>query len=151
MLEGTGSIDFGPTGGFESMILATSSGILRILGKKLHVVAQTPAITMRPRVQMRAAAAQADITFSMWYAPREDVAIKCGAERSGFRSILNGSFVYRSILSVPRYSMGLKLTTRDHENFGLLILEVADGTAGSLLACLEHWPMSFLSPCDARY
>ena len=28
--------------------------------------------------------------------------------------------------------MGLKLTTRDSENFGLLILKVADGTAGSL-------------------
>ena len=26
--------------------------------------------------------------------------------------------------------MGLKLTTRDPENFGLLILKVADGTAG---------------------
>ncbi len=51
--------------------------------------------------------------------------------------------------------MGLKLTTRDPENFGLLILEVADGTAGSLLAFFMHWPMSFLSPCesscDARY
>jgi hypothetical protein len=38
----------------------------------------------------------------------------------------------------PRYSMGLKLTTRDPENFGLLILEVADGTAGSLLAFFGH-------------
>jgi hypothetical protein len=36
--------------------------------------------------------------------------------------------------------MGLKLTTRDPENFGLLILEIADGTAGSesLLAFFEH-------------
>jgi hypothetical protein len=38
---------------------------------------------------------------------------------------------------------------------GLLILEknfeVADGTAGSLLAFFEHWLMSFHSPCDARY
>ena len=66
---------------------------------------------------------------------------------------LNGSFVssYRSMLSVPRYSMGLKLTTRDPENFGLLILKVADGTAGSLLVFFEHWLMSFRSPCDARY
>ena len=65
----------------------------------------------------------------------------------------NDSFVYRSMLSVPRYSMGLKLTTRDPENFALLILEVADGTAGSLLAFFEHWlmPVSFHSPCDARY
>ncbi len=47
--------------------------------------------------------------------------------------------------------MGLNLTTRDPENFGLLILEVADGTAGSLLAFFEHWLMSFHSPCDARY
>ena len=47
--------------------------------------------------------------------------------------------------------MGLKLTTRDPENFGLLVLEVADGTAGSLLAFLEHRLMSFHSPCDARY
>jgi hypothetical protein len=44
-----------------------------------------------------------------------------------------------------------KLTTRDPENFGLLILKVADGTAGSLLAFSEHWLMSFHSPCDARY
>jgi hypothetical protein len=49
------------------------------------------------------------------------------------------------------YSMGLKLTTCDPENFGLLILIVADGTAGSLLAFFEHWLMSFHSPCDARY
>ena len=58
----------------------------------------------------------------------------------------NDSFVYRSMLSVPKihtYSMGLRLTTRDPENFGLLILEVADGTAGSLLAFLEHRLMSF--------
>ena len=47
------------------------------------------------------------------------------------------------MLSVPRYSMGLKLTTRDPENFGLLILKVADGTAGSLLVFFEHWLMSF--------
>ena len=33
--------------------------------------------------------------------------------------------------------------------FGLLILEVADGT-GSLLAFFEHWPMSFQSLCDAH-
>ncbi len=46
--------------------------------------------------------------------------------------------------------MGLKLT-RDPENFALLILEVADGTAGSLLAFLEHWLMSFQAPCDARF
>ena len=39
--------------------------------------------------------------------------------------------------------MGLKLTTPDPENFGLLILKVADGTAGSLLAFLEHRLMSF--------
>ena len=45
----------------------------------------------------------------------------------------------------------LKLTTRDPENFGLLILKVADGTAGSLLAFFEHWLMSCHSPCDARY
>jgi hypothetical protein len=32
-----------------------------------------------------------------------------------------------------KVSMRLKLTTRDPENFDLLILEVADGTAGSLL------------------
>ena len=63
----------------------------------------------------------------------------------------NYGFVYRSMLSVPRYSMGLKLTTRDPENFGLLILKVADGTAGSLLVFFEHWLMSFHSPCDARY
>ena len=43
--------------------------------------------------------------------------------------------------------MGLKLTTCDPENVGLLILEVADGTAGSLLAFFEHWLMSFHSPC----
>ena len=47
--------------------------------------------------------------------------------------------------------MGLKLTTRDPENFGLLILKVADGTAGPLLVFFEHWLMSFHSPCDARY
>ena len=47
--------------------------------------------------------------------------------------------------------MGLELTTRDPENFGLLILKVADGTAGSLLVFFEHWLMSFHSPCDARY
>jgi hypothetical protein len=49
--------------------------------------------------------------------------------------------------------MGLKLTTRDPspENFGLLILVFAGGTAGSLLAFFEHWLMSFHSPCDARY
>jgi hypothetical protein len=47
--------------------------------------------------------------------------------------------------------MGLKLTTRDPENFGLMILEVADGTAGSLLAFLEHCLMSIHWPCDARY
>ena len=51
--------------------------------------------------------------------------------------------------------MGLKLTTRDPENFALLILKVADGTAGSdsdsLLVFFEHWLMSFHSPCDARY
>ena len=41
------------------------------------------------------------------------------------------------------HSMGLKLTTPDPENFGLLILKVADGTAGSLLAFLEHRLMSF--------
>ena len=64
---------------------------------------------------------------------------------------IHDSFVYRSMLSVPRYSMGLKLTTRDPENFGLLILKVADGTAGSLLVFFEHWLMSFHSPCDARY
>jgi hypothetical protein len=37
--------------------------------------------------------------------------------------------------------MGLKLTTRDPENFALLILEVADGTACSLLAFFKHWLM----------
>jgi hypothetical protein len=49
--------------------------------------------------------------------------------------------------------MGLKLTTRDRENFCLLILEVADGTAGSLPAFFEHWLMSLHSesPCDVRY
>jgi hypothetical protein len=46
---------------------------------------------------------------------------------------------------------GLKLTTRDPENFGLLVLEVADGTAGSLLAFLGHWLLRFHSPADARY
>ncbi len=46
--------------------------------------------------------------------------------------------------------MGLKLATRDPEKFALLILEVADGTAGSLLAFFEHRLMSFHSPCDAR-
>jgi hypothetical protein len=30
----------------------------------------------------------------------------------------NDSFVYQKHASVPRYSMGLKLTTRDPENFG---------------------------------
>ena len=43
--------------------------------------------------------------------------------------------------------MGLKLTIRDPENFGLLIRVVAGGTAGSLLAFFEHWLMSFHSPC----
>ncbi len=43
------------------------------------------------------------------------------------------------------------LTARDPENFGLLVLEVADGTAGSLLAFLRHWLLRFHSPADARY
>jgi hypothetical protein len=63
----------------------------------------------------------------------------------------NDSFVYRSMHSVPRCSMGLKLTTRDPENFALLILEVADGAACSLLAFFEDWLMSFHASCDARY
>ena len=47
--------------------------------------------------------------------------------------------------------MGLKLTTRDPENFGLLILEADDGTAGSLLAFFENWLRTYHSPCDARF
>jgi hypothetical protein len=50
--------------------------------------------------------------------------------------------------------MGLKLTTRDPENFGFAdsrsLLPMAR-QAGSLLAFFEHWLMSFQSPCDARY
>ena len=69
MLEGTGSIGLGPTGMFESMIHASSSGILLESGEKSHVVvAYAPAITMRPRVQMRATAA--DITANTWCTPR---------------------------------------------------------------------------------
>jgi hypothetical protein len=68
------------------------------------------------------------------------------------------SFTEACMLSVPRYSMGLKLTTRESaaipRTLGLLILKVADDgtvTAGSLLAFFEHSLMSFYSPCDARY
>jgi hypothetical protein len=43
--------------------------------------------------------------------------------------------------------MGLKLTTCDPENVGLLILEVADGPAGSLLAFFGHGLMGCHSPC----
>ena len=75
MLEGTGTIGLGPTGVFESMIHASSSGILLKSGGKVarcgrissgcHVCT---AITMRPRVQMRATAA--DITANTWHTPR---------------------------------------------------------------------------------
>ena len=61
------------------------------------------------------------------------------------------SFIEACFLCQGTLEMGLKLTTRDPENFGLLILGFAGGTAGSLLAFFEHWLMSFHSPCDARY
>jgi hypothetical protein len=61
------------------------------------------------------------------------------------------SFFIEACFLCQEYSMGLKLTTRDPENFGLLIFGFAGGTAGSLLAFFEHWLMSFHSPCDARY
>ena len=69
MLEGTGSIGLGPTGMFESMIHASSSGILLESGGKVTRCGRiAPAITMRPRVHMRATAA--DITANTWYTPR---------------------------------------------------------------------------------
>jgi len=45
------------------------------------------------------------------------------------RKRMTVSFIEACFLC-QEYSMGLKLTTCDPENFGLLILIVADGTAG---------------------
>ena len=38
-------------------------------------------------------------------------------------------------------------TQLSHREFGLLDLEVADGTPGSLLGFFRNWLMSFHSPC----
>ena len=70
MLEGTGSIGFGPTGAFEPMILASSSARSSNLAKKkdAHYGRTSSGKSMKPRVQMRATAV--DITANTWYPPR---------------------------------------------------------------------------------
>jgi hypothetical protein len=51
----------------------------------------------------------------------------------------------------PEWDSRLKLIPAILRILGLLILKVADGTAGSLLAFFEHWMVSFHSTSDARY
>ena len=54
---------------------------------------------------------------SWWWKP-QDQPLPQATEYQEKPQEENDSFVYRSMLSVSRYSMGLKLTTRDPENFG---------------------------------